>query len=133
MEHPSMHGRLLHPREAADLLCVSVDTLRRWEREGKILASRSAGGVRRFPFSEVERIRKLTADDFRKSGKSAEDEGFVSNEPETTLGNVLQKFAAQEQAKKDIANTYATIRLSQTADFPQTLPFSLYGSSKTKE
>ena len=34
--------------EAARILGVSVDTLRRWERDGKLSASRTLGGQRRF-------------------------------------------------------------------------------------
>jgi molybdopterin-binding protein len=42
--------------EAADLLGVRVETLRRWEREGKIESSRTAGGQRRVSASEVARL-----------------------------------------------------------------------------
>jgi excisionase family DNA binding protein len=40
--------------EAARVLGVAVDTLRRWEREGKITATRTLGGQRRFARSDVE-------------------------------------------------------------------------------
>jgi excisionase family DNA binding protein len=40
--------------EAARVLGVAVDTLRRWEREGKIAATRTLGGQRRFTRSDVE-------------------------------------------------------------------------------
>jgi molybdopterin-binding protein len=42
--------------EAADLLGVRIETLRRWEREGKIESSRTAGGQRRVSASEVARL-----------------------------------------------------------------------------
>ena len=42
--------------EAANLLGVRVETLRRWEREGKIESSRTAGGQRRVSASEVARL-----------------------------------------------------------------------------
>ena len=42
--------------EAAALLGVSVDTLRKWERKGLIRAVRTKGGHRRIPLSEVEKI-----------------------------------------------------------------------------
>ena len=38
------------------MLSVSVDTLRRWEAEGKLTVSRSAGGQRRIPITEVRRL-----------------------------------------------------------------------------
>ena len=42
-------SKLISIKEAADVLGVSVQTLRRWEREGKVLpVQRTAGGQRRF-------------------------------------------------------------------------------------
>ncbi len=43
--------------EAADLLGVRVETVRRWEREGKVKAVRTAGGQRLIPAEEVARLR----------------------------------------------------------------------------
>ena len=42
--------------EAAEILGVRVETVRRWERDGKIAASRTPGGQRRIPASEVARL-----------------------------------------------------------------------------
>ena len=42
--------------QAADMLSVSVDTLRRWEREGRIRVERSAGGQRTISLAEVRRV-----------------------------------------------------------------------------
>lgn len=42
--------------EAADLLGVRVETIRRWERQGRIRAIRSPGGQRLIPASEVSRL-----------------------------------------------------------------------------
>ena len=42
--------------EAAHRLGVSVDTLRRWEREHKIVSTRTPGGQRRFAAAEIERV-----------------------------------------------------------------------------
>ncbi len=43
--------------QAAKQLGVSVDTLRRWDRDGKLETSRDANGHRRVPIAEVERLR----------------------------------------------------------------------------
>lgn len=43
--------------EAARALGVSVATLRRWESTGKITAVRTPGDQRRFPVSEIERVK----------------------------------------------------------------------------
>ena len=42
--------------EAAEILGVRVETLRRWEREGKLTTSRTSGGQRRVPAAEVARL-----------------------------------------------------------------------------
>jgi len=47
--------------DAARMLGVSVDTMRRWEREGKISATRTGGDQRRFPLSEIRRLQQERA------------------------------------------------------------------------
>jgi molybdopterin-binding protein len=47
---------LLRVGQAAEMLGVSVDTLRRWEGEGRLGTSRSAGGQRMVPVAEVTRL-----------------------------------------------------------------------------
>ena len=42
--------------EAAEMLGVRIETVRRWEQEGKIHATRTAGGQRVVPASEVARL-----------------------------------------------------------------------------
>ena len=44
--------------EAAKLLGVSTDTLRRWDRAGKLSTSRDERNRRRVPVTEVERLRE---------------------------------------------------------------------------
>jgi molybdopterin-binding protein len=43
--------------EAARLLGISLDTLRRWDREGRIRTERDAANRRLVPASEVDRLR----------------------------------------------------------------------------
>jgi molybdopterin-binding protein len=47
--------------EAARAIGVSVDTLRRWDRAGKLSTSRDPRNRRRVPTSEVERLRRVPA------------------------------------------------------------------------
>jgi molybdopterin-binding protein len=47
--------------EAARLLGVSVDTLRRWDRQGRIKTHRDSANRRRVPAAEVERLRGSTS------------------------------------------------------------------------
>jgi molybdopterin-binding protein len=42
--------------DAAEMLEVSVDTLRRWERDKQLRTTRSAGGQRLVPLAEVSRL-----------------------------------------------------------------------------
>ena len=42
--------------EAAEILGVRVETLRRWEREGKLKTARTSGGQRLVPAAEVARL-----------------------------------------------------------------------------
>lgn len=45
--------------EAARAIGVSVDTLRRWDRAGKLKTTRDARNRRQVPSSEVERLRRV--------------------------------------------------------------------------
>jgi molybdopterin-binding protein len=47
--------------EAAKQLGVSADTLRRWDRAGRLKTTRDARNRRRVPVSEVERLRAAPA------------------------------------------------------------------------
>jgi putative resolvase len=47
--------------DTARELGVSVDTIRRWEREGKITATRTLGGQRRFSTAEINRVKAQAA------------------------------------------------------------------------
>jgi molybdopterin-binding protein len=42
--------------EAADMLGARVETLRRWERDGKLRTIRTGGGHRRVPGAEIARL-----------------------------------------------------------------------------
>lgn len=50
------HDEVLRVGQAAAVLGVSVDTVRRWDEEGTIRVERSEGGQRLVPVSEVQRI-----------------------------------------------------------------------------
>ena len=47
----------LRAGDAADVLGVSVDTLRRWAASGQLKVRRSAGGQRLVPLAEVRRLQ----------------------------------------------------------------------------
>ena len=56
----AMNGALrttsLRVGQAAEMLQVSVETLRRWETEGRLRMERSSGGQRIVPIGEVTRL-----------------------------------------------------------------------------
>lgn len=45
--------------EAARILGVAIETVRRWDREGLIESSRTPGRQRRFALSEIERVKNI--------------------------------------------------------------------------
>ena len=49
-------GTALRVGQAAEMLQVSVETLRRWETEGRLRMERSSGGQRIVPIGEVTRL-----------------------------------------------------------------------------
>lgn len=49
-------GTALRVGQAAEMLQVSVETLRRWETEGRLRMERSTGGQRIVPIGEVTRL-----------------------------------------------------------------------------
>ena len=71
--------------EAARALGVSVDTLRRWDREGKISVERDAANRRVVAATEVERLRGPHGDEtlsarnrFRGIVRSVEVDGLLA-------------------------------------------------------
>ena len=53
---PRRPQRLVRASEAARALGISLDTLRRWDREGRIEVTRDASNRRMVPASELERL-----------------------------------------------------------------------------
>lgn len=49
-----MDGEMLRIREVADLLGVSTDILRRWDKDGKLVPIKTVGGHRRYRKSDIE-------------------------------------------------------------------------------
>jgi excisionase family DNA binding protein len=51
-----MTKRLINPKEAAGMLSVTTDCLRKWESAGKIKAIRTVGGQRRYELQDIEKL-----------------------------------------------------------------------------
>jgi len=50
------YGPSIHDEGASKLLGVTVRTIQRWDKEGKIRCVRTVGGKRRIPESKIKRI-----------------------------------------------------------------------------
>ena len=70
--------------DAARALGISLDTLRRWDRAGRIRTERDSANRRLVPASEVERLRGKADDElsarnrFAGTVRSVEVEGFLA-------------------------------------------------------
>jgi molybdopterin-binding protein len=57
MQYARAMAKMLQAGEAARSLGISLDTLRRWDRQGRIRVQRDAANRRVVPVAEVERLR----------------------------------------------------------------------------
>ena len=111
------------PAEAARALGISVDTLRRWDREGKIRVERDAANRRVVPASEVERLRGPSGDEtlsarnrFRGVVRSVEVDGLLARveidvtEPARVVAIVTRESAEELGLKPGIARPASSSR-----------------------
>src|SRR4029079_10495218 len=79
-----MPRKTLSAAEAARALGISLDTLRRWDRNGKIRVERDSGNRRVVPVAEGERLRGAAGDalsarnHFRGVVRSVEVDGLLA-------------------------------------------------------
>jgi molybdopterin-binding protein len=74
MKTPEPSGGRIRVGHAAEMLGVTVETVRRWETEGRLRLERSSGGQRLVPIAEVTRLlaeRRRTGADRPIAGGSA--------------------------------------------------------------
>jgi molybdopterin-binding protein len=99
---------MLPAAEAARALGISLDTLRRWDRGGRIRVHRDAANRRLVPASEVERLRGAIGDEtisarnrFRGVVRSVEVEGLLAKveidvtEPARVVAIITRESAEQ--------------------------------------
>jgi molybdopterin-binding protein len=90
------------------MLGISLDTLRRWDRQGKIRVERDASNKRVVPFSEVERLkgaegseRSSARNRFRGIVRSVELDGLLAKveidvtEPSRVVAIITRESAEQ--------------------------------------
>ena len=90
--------RSLRIVEAAELLGVGVDTIRRWEADGRLISVRTSGGQRRVPLSEVSRLlaeRRRTTPNRPIVAQSARNrfEGIVTRVEHDKVAAVVEVLA----------------------------------------
>lgn len=103
-----MRKELYTASEAARALGISLDTLRRWDRDGRIRTTRDAANRRVVPSAEIERLRggeptdELSARNrFRGVVTAVEIEGFLARveievrEPARVVA-IITREAAEE-------------------------------------
>jgi len=82
--------------QAAELLGVSVETLRRWETAGRLRTRRSAGGQRVVGAAEISRLRPARkADALARARQSARNrfEGVVTRIEKDRVAAVVEVLA----------------------------------------
>jgi molybdopterin-binding protein len=94
--------------EAARALGISVDTLRRWDRDGNVRVERDSANRRVVPASEVERLRGPTGDGtlsarnhFRGVVRSVELDGLLARiEIDVTEPSRVVAIVTRESAEE---------------------------------
>ena len=71
MKNPSV--KYLKIGQAAKALGVSIDTLRRWEKSGKITAIRTPGGTRLYTLSALKKVNPASVLDLQPESLSTEE------------------------------------------------------------
>jgi molybdopterin-binding protein len=107
--------------EAARALGISLDTLRRWDRAGRIRTERDAGNRRVVPAEEIERLRGKADDElsarnrFRGVVREVEVEGFLARveiavtEPARVVA-IITREAAEELGLKPGVGATAIVK-----------------------
>jgi excisionase family DNA binding protein len=95
-----MEEKLLNIREAAEILGVSVDTLRRWDESGKLVAIRKEGGTHRY-YRERD-LEIFSSDLFKLASEWAIDKTEFPDTFYCQTSSVFQaKLAKMERALKE--------------------------------
>ena len=87
-----MSSELLSLTEAASLLGVHPATLRRWADQGDILVMVTPGGHRRFPRSEIDRLRGASAN-------MEDEEKFAQHIVDQALAHTRAQLAKQRDVQ----------------------------------
>jgi molybdopterin-binding protein len=117
-----MPRRIYTAAEAARALGISLDTLRRWDREGKIRVRRDKANRRVVSAAEIDRVRGAPGSDtlsarnrFRGVVRSVEVEGLLARveidvtEPARVVA-IITRESAEELALKPGASAAGVVK-----------------------
>src|SRR3990167_2897678 len=110
MEEESV--KLIKIGEAAKILGVSIDTLRRWEKAGKIQTVRTLGGTRLYPLNKLQTLR----------GTETDAPIYRNTDPQTNWRNHLSSQVQDPNAI--IINVPARVKSPEIPPKPQASKFS---------
>jgi molybdopterin-binding protein len=119
-----MPKQTLSAVEAARALGVSVDTLRRWDRDGKIAVERDSANRRVISLAEVERLRGVPGGEslsarnrFRGVVRSVEVDGLLARieidvtEPARVVA-IVTRESAEELGLKPGASAAGVVKVT---------------------
>jgi excisionase family DNA binding protein len=89
-------NRYLSIGEAADVLGVSISTLRRWDKEGKLISERTAAGHRRYDVSVIKPALLQVSPDDRKTIAYARVSSHDQKEDLERQKQVLELYCAKQ-------------------------------------
>ncbi len=107
-------NKLVPIGEAADFLGVSIDTLRRWDRSGKLHSHRPDSKNRHFYFNELEQIK------FSQPFSISEAAARLGISP-TTLRRLEKKGLVTPERNKNSERLYSHESLEKLTNSPQLL------------
>ncbi|MEG4853470.1 IS607 family transposase [Microcoleus sp. B5-D4] len=95
-------NRLISIGELAELKAVSVDTIRRWEKEGKLESVRTDGGHRRYRLSDF--VEQKTGKTLAYARVSSHDQKADLDRQDAVLSGYCQSFGWEYEVIRDLGS-----------------------------
>jgi putative resolvase len=95
-------NRLISIGELAELKAVSVDTIRRWEKEGKLESVRTDGGHRRYRLSDF--VEQKTGKTIAYARVSSHDQKADLDKQDAVLSGYCQSFGWEYEVIRDLGS-----------------------------
>lgn len=95
-------NRLISIGELAELKAVSVDTIRRWEKEGRLESVRTDGGHRRYRLSDF--VEQKTGKTIAYARVSSHDQKADLDRQDAVLSGYCQSFGWEYEVIRDLGS-----------------------------